>query len=489
MSQFDVCVIGAGPAGFAAAMRAYDFGANVCLVERSKPGGAGIYHGVLMSKTLWELSCDYRDALRTDRGYTATDVSVNFDSVRATLRRAMAEKVSQLQTQINKLSKPIAPGVGRVTYLNGEASFQDTQTLLVKDSVDNVEHLIAAKNFIIATGSRPRSLDFAPTDGHRIINSDHNDSLDCFPESIVIVGAGVVGCEFATVLSNFGKTKVFIIDRAERILPFEDSDIAEVCAANFQKKGVTIHSGATLKSLEAKGDGVQYIIECGGATQTIDVKCALISVGRIPNTDKLNLEKAQVNCDKAGYIINESTVTSNPNIYAVGDVTSDQALVNVGEIEGRHAVERIYGAQVEPISYKNLSTIMFLDPEVAAVGLNETQAQKEKIPYRVARYDYSLVNRAIAMRDTEGFVKVIASDEDNPKLLGMRALGAHASSSIEAMSLAIQEGIRAKEFGNLVHPHPAITEAVQDCVRMFTGSSIYKPEVFPSALRLSRVTF
>jgi dihydrolipoamide dehydrogenase len=163
--------------------------------------------------------------------------------------------------------------------------------------------------------------------------------------------------------------------------------------------------------------------------------------------------------------------------------------VNVGEIEGRHAAERIGGVARGKLSYENLSTIMFLDPEVAAIGINELTAQERRMPYRVAVYGYGLVNRAIAMRSTDGFVKLLTSDDEEPRILGMRALGVHASTMIEGVSLMIQHSRSIRELAELLHPHPAVTEGLQDCVRMLLGSSVYKPSVFTSELRLSRITY
>jgi dihydrolipoamide dehydrogenase len=307
----------------------------------------------------------------------------------------------------------------------------------------------------------------------------------------VILGAGVVGCEFATIFANFGQTKVYLIDRAPRILPFEDADIATLCATNLEAQGVTIHRQAKLIAMHrVEGGMVEYTIEhATGGRETIRVEKALVSVGRVPNVESLDLDRAGVRlCDRS-HIIDEDTRTNVSHIYAIGDVTDHMALVNVGEIEGRHAAERICGHHDRALSYENLSTIMFLAPEVAAIGLNEQDAQARRIPYRVGVYDYSLVNRAIAMRDTEGFVKLLVSDDDDLRILGMRALGNHASTSLEAVSLMIQHGRSARELAELYHPHPAITEGLQDCVRMLVGSSIYKPCVFQSELRLSRIHY
>jgi dihydrolipoamide dehydrogenase len=226
-----------------------------------------------------------------------------------------------------------------------------------------------------------------------------------------------------------------------------------------------------------------------GGLETVRVEKALVSIGRVPNTEMLDLPAAGVQLRDCGHIVVGDTETSVPHIHAVGDVTLDMALVSVGEIEGRHAAEQICGVDVRPLSYDNLPTIMFLDPEVAAIGLNEQDAQKRRIPYRVAVYDYDLVNRPIAMRATEGFVKLLVTPDAQMKILGMRALGVHASTMLEAVSFMMQHRRSAHELAEVLHPHPAVTEGLQECVRMLLGTSIYKPHVFRSELRLSRIDY
>ncbi len=491
MDKYDVCVIGGGPSGFAAAMRCWDFGKRVCLIERDFLGGAGIFNGALSSKTLWELSRDYRRVMRRDRGYAVQGVSVDYAQVCRSVDDAVREKADQMERQLAALSeRAVTEHAGVVHRLRGTASFIDPYTVHVEGTEAGQSRDVRADAFIIATGSRPRALPDIAIDGECIVTSDHVQRMDRFPRSMVILGAGVVGCEFATIFANFGQTKVYVIDRAERILPFEDEDIARRCSMNLEAKGVTVHNRAKLLEMKRVGDEVEYTIEHhGGGHETIRVERALISVGRVPNVESLALDRAGVELDERGHIKDVDTQTSVPHIYAVGDVTLDIALVNVGEIEGRHAAERICGLEKGPLSYENLSTIMFLDPEVASIGLNEQQAQRAKVPYRVAVYDYALINRAIAMRSTDGFIKVLATTDDEPRILGMRALGSHASTMIEAVSLMIQHGRSARELAELYHPHPAMTEGLQDCVRMLLGSSIYKPCVFQSELRLSRIDY
>lgn len=490
MRDFDVCVIGAGPAGFAAAMRCWDHGKKVCLIEKSEIGGAGIHNGALSSKTLWELSRDYRRAASVNRGFVADSVRVDYTRVCAVVELAIQEKVGQMRTQLRELSRPHADHSGSISLEHGRARFVDAHTVHLEAPEAGHSRDITADHFVIATGSRPRTLPSIAVDGERILTSDHITGLPEFPKSLVILGAGIVGCEFATIFANYGRTKVYMIDRQPRILPFEDPDIARVCATNLEARGVTVHHQARLLEMKRIGDEVEYTIEHHtGGRESIRVDYALISIGRIPNTDDLGLEEIGVELDDRQHIVDRSTQTSVPHVYAVGDVTYDIALVNVGEIEGRHAAERICGTALADLSYENLSTIMFLDPEVAMIGLNELQAQEKRIPYRVAVYDYALVNRAVAMRATEGFVKLLTTDDDDMRILGVRALGVHASTTLEAISLMMRQKASARELAELLHPHPAVTEGLQDCVRMLLGTSIYKPHVFKSHLRLSRISY
>lgn len=490
MADYDVCVLGAGPAGFAAAMRAWDFGKRVCLVERSTLGGAMIHNGALSSKTMWELSRDYRNALRRNRGYHVDHVEVDYAQVAYFVEQACAEKIHQMERQLAELRTPRPSRPGCIQLLHGTARFVDAHTVFVDSEVAGQERTVTADHFVIATGSRPRTLDTLPIDGRVVLTSDHLMALVRFPRSLVILGAGVVGCELATIFANFGQTKVYLIDQAPRILPFEDEDVARVCSKNLEAKGVTIHHGAKLVEMRTVDGEVEYTIEHPtGGLETITAEKALVSIGRVPVTGGLDLDKAGVQMGDKGQVVVDDTRTSVEHIYAAGDVTLDIALVNVGEVEGRHAVEKMFGALGEPLVYENLSTIMFLDPEVATIGMNELQAQQKRISYRVACYGYSLVNRAIAMRATDGFVKLLTTDDDEMRILGMRALGVHASTMIEAVSLMIRYGRSARDLAELLHPHPAVTEGLQDCIRMLLGTSIYKPHVFTSDLRLSRITY
>jgi len=345
---WDLCVLGAGPGGYAAAMRAHDLGKRVVVVERGHVGGAGIHAGALSSKTMWHLSNDYACAARADRGYhTASGVEVSYPSVIASVAAAVSERRSLLERQLAHLATP-AEDRSIVTLVRGSARFTSPGAVEVRRHDGGIE-TIDAKHFVIATGSRPRVPDGIPIDGRTVVTSDQIESFPSFPESMVIVGAGVVGCEYATIFANYAKTKIHIIDRQPRILPFEDEDVAEEVASSFESMGVVIHRASRLETLKVVDGKVEYVItNAEGKLETIRVERALVSVGRIPNTVDLGLEAAGVKLDKGGGVIVENTRSSVPHIYAAGDATMDIALVNVAELEGRYAVEAMFGLQPAP---------------------------------------------------------------------------------------------------------------------------------------------
>lgn len=474
---WDLCVIGAGPAGYAAAMRAHDLGKRVVLIERDRVGGAGVHSGALSSKTMWHLSNDYAIAKMKDRGYHAPGgLEVSYASVIKSVRTAATERRELLDRQLEALSKPSSRG-GVVSLVRGKGKFISPHAVVVAKNDGTIER-IEATNFLIATGSRPRVPDGIPVDGETVVTSDHIEAWSRFPESLVIVGAGVIGCEYATIFANFGATKIHIIDRQPRILPFEDEDVAEEVAESFESLGVTIHRASKLESLRIVDGRVEYVItNAQGKRETINVEKALISVGRVPNTTDLDLDRAGVQLEKSGSIVVKDTQSTVPHIWAAGDVTLDIALVNVAELEGRYAVERMFGLDPRPIHYDALSAIMFLRPEVASVGLNELKAKQKRIPYRVGVVNNRLVNRNIAMRSTRGFVKLLV-EKESEKILGLRVVGPQASSTIQGIAFLIHMGATLSDIDQCVHPHPAIPEGVQECARMLLGRSVLKPDVF-----------
>lgn len=473
MFDFDTAIIGGGPAGFAAAMRSVNLGKKTLLLEKHKLGGNGVFNGALSSKTLWEMSLRYTQSTHKNNGFYTEGVSLDFDSIWAQKNAATHEKSDQMQKQVNYLVDN-----NLMHFINGEAKLQNKNTIAVAGKI------FTASNIILATGSRPRHLPNINIDEKYIFSSNGIENLNHFPESIVILGAGVIGCEYATIFSNFGKTRVSLIDKQDRILPFEDEDIVTPVRQNFEKKGVNIHHHSSLIRMEVVDEKVEYEIENGeGQREIYRVEKALISVGRVPNLENLGLEDIGIAFDARGFIEDDDCQTSVPNIYAVGDITADVALVNVAELEGRHAIEKAYGLSKNKISYQNISSIMFLAPEVAAVGLNEMQARAENLPYKVAVINYALVSRAIAMRRTEGLFKILVSNDSEMNILGIRVVGPHASSTIQAVSVLIHLKQNIRAIAETVHAHPSMPEGIQECARILLGTSILNRNIAGADVR------
>ena len=476
--KYNVCVIGCGSAGFAAAMRSYDFNNHVCIVEGNSVGGAGIADGALSSKTMWELSKDFSIAKRVDRGYRASNLSVDYEKVRDNVFSAVREKEYQIRSQIETFSKKDG-STKSLTLIEGWGKFSKDKTLIVsKHNGEVVE--IEADDFIIASGSHPRKHPTLEVDGKRIITSDHILKLKKFPREILIIGAGVVGCEFATIFADFGQTKVHLLDSQARVIPFEDDDVSDYANQMLEDIGVHIHHRASLRGISKHDNHIDITLDYkDNHTEVISVDTILISIGRVASVKKLGLENIGVSISDRGTLITDEQCRVCDNIYAAGDISGHNALVNVAEMEGRFAAKAIESKIAYPLRYRNMSTIMFFNPEISAIGLNEKECREQQIAYRVVFYKHALVSRAIAMRDTSGFFKMIVSDEDEPHVLGMRAAGPQSAASIMYIATLMDHDTSLGEIMKTVHPHPSITEGIQECIRILLGKSIFKPEAFP----------
>jgi dihydrolipoamide dehydrogenase len=471
MEKYDLIVIGAGPSGYAAAMRSLDFKKKTLLIEKNRLGGAGVINGALSSKTWWELSREASAFRRSLNRYNIKVPPISYKEIQQEVKKAVGERKGMLDEHMNQLV--------HTSYANLLDYKIGTARLISQHEVEIVQgasrQVVYGDYIILATGSRPRYLPELPIDEKHVLTSEGIEDMDDFPESMVIVGAGVIGCEYATIFSGFGRTKVHLIDKGDRILPFEDEDVVSIIERNMENNGVLIHRNSRLIRMQVVNGRVEYELEyTDGSRGTFNVEKALVSVGRVPNLEDLWDDRVGINISKRG-IDNNDTQTNIPNIYAVGDLTADISLVNVGELEGRYAVEKIFGHPERKLVYENISTIMFLNPEVAGVGLNEIHAREKGIDYKVVTLEYSTIPRAIAKRNTQGFIKLLVTCDDHMKILGMKVVGNHASSAIQAVAVLISMNKGIEELAECVHPHPSITEGIQECVRMLMGKSMFKP--------------
>jgi dihydrolipoamide dehydrogenase len=453
-------------------MRSLDFKKKTLLVERSQVGGAGVTNGALSSKTWWELSRETASFRKNLKRFNLKVPSINYKEIQDEVRRAVDERKGMLEDHMTMMKNSHYTDL--LSFRKGSARLLSQNEVEIEMG-DGQREVVWADFIILATGSRPRYLPELPIDEKTVMTSDGIELMEDFPESMVIVGAGVIGCEYATIFSGFGKTRVHLIDKGSRILPFEDEDIVHVIERNMEANGVLIHRNSKLIRMEV-GDGrVEYELAYdNGSKEIFHVAKALVAVGRTPNYEELWDDSVNISISKRG-IEDSDTQTNISNIYAVGDITADISLVNVGELEGRYAVEKIFGSPLRKLIYENISTIMFLNPEVAGVGLNETQAREKGMDYKVVTLDYSCIPRAIAKRNTQGFIKLLVTNDEQMKVLGVKIVGNHASSAIQAVALLISMDEGIEELAECVHPHPSITEGIQECVRMLLGKSLFKP--------------
>ncbi len=485
MNKFDLIIIGSGAAGFSAAARALDYKKHICIIEAGEIGGAGIMNGALVSKTMWELSSDYAIASKVNRGYRASGLKVNFQEVRKTVIQAAKERQYQMLSQIETFSDRNSEK-GSITLIKGFAKFKDKHRIEVNS--ENDTQIIEGDNFIIATGSRPRAYPGIPADGKLIFNSDNILNLNKFPERMIIIGSGIIGCEFAAIFSNYKQTEVHLLDRTNRVVPFEDDDISDFVSENLEENGVKIHYEASLRTIRKKQNYLEVVLDYEkGHSKVIEVDAALIAIGRTANTENLGLKNIGFPKGKKGIIHTDEYCSLEEieinNIFAAGDITGHGQLFNIAQVQGRHIVDKLYGNLKEKITYKNMSTLMFFKPEVAAVGKNEKQLQAKGIPYKVAFYSNELVSRTIAMRNTKGFVKLIISNDGKNRILGMRAASPQASAFIVSVAHLIDEENGLDEVFKTVHPHPGVTEGIEECIRLFYKSSVFKPSAFPDQIK------
>ncbi|MFN0250081.1 MAG: dihydrolipoyl dehydrogenase family protein [Kofleriaceae bacterium] len=484
MDRYDVCVLGGGPAGFAGAIRAADLGKRVALVDAGPLGGAGIFDGALSSKTLWHLSGDFARAQRRDRGYDGSALVASWRAVRAEVASACIEAQALLETQLLALAHRSSDGTrGSIERIAGRGQFVARD--VVRVTGDSGERMIAADRFLVAVGSKPRLPPNIPVDGVRVLTSDHVEHVPDLPARLAIIGAGVVGCEYATIFAHFRSTRVDLFDRQPRILPFEDEDVSAVVAARFAEIGVHVQRKAQIQSVTVLGEEVEVAwIDETGAPRTQRYDRVLVATGRAPSTANLGLEHTGVSVDpkSGGIVVDSCRAVGAPHIWAAGDVTPDLMLANLAELEARHSVEDMYGLDPPPLVHEAQSAIYFLSPEVAAVGLDEQMARARGIRYRAAIVSNSLNRRNLAMRATAGFVKLLARPDG--RLLGLRVVGPQAGTCIQGVALLIGQGGTLDSVDRCVHPHPAVTEGVLEAARLLLGTSLYKPDAMDGRCRI-----
>jgi dihydrolipoamide dehydrogenase len=458
--ETDTIVIGAGPGGYVAAIRAAQLGQKVTIVEKANMGGVCLNVGCIPSKALIAAGHRYENAKHSDvMGITAENVKVDFTKV----QEFKSGVVNKLTGGVEGLLKG-----NKVDIVRGEAYFVDGNTLRVMD--ENSAQTYTFKNAIIATGSRPIEL---PTFkfSKRVLDSTGALALQEIPEKIVVIGGGVIGIELGGAYANFG-SQVTILEGADDILIGFEKQMSSLVKRNLKKKGVEFITKALAKGVEENENGVTVKFEEKGEEKSLDADYVFVMVGRRPNTDELGLEQAGVKMTERGVIeIDKQCRTSVSNIYAIGDIVAGPQLAHKASYEGKIAAEAIAGHNAE-IDYLAIPAVVFSEPELASVGYTEQQAKEEGIEVTAAKFPFAANGRALALDSTDGFLKLVTRKEDG-LVIGAQIAGASASDMIAELGLAIEAGMTAEDLAMTIHAHPTLGEITMEAAEVAIGSPIH----------------
>ena len=460
---FDIVVLGGGMGGYVAAIRAVQLGKSVALVEKAKLGGTCLHWGCIPTKALLRTAELFHDAGNSaDQGIKVSGVELDWVAANARKQKI----VDQLHKGVQYLMKK-----NKIEVLIGTGTFENSTTIRV-DGADGVR-TITGGNIILATGSVPKSLPGVEIDGQRIINSDHALELAAVPKSVVIVGAGAIGVEFASMWHDCG-AEVTLVEALPRVTPLEDPEVSQVIARSFTKRGIKVIAGARmdLKSVRSTASGVSLKYESDEGGGELKAELLLMAVGRAAVTTGFGLEKTGVKVDRGFVTVDSDLRTDDPAIFAVGDVVGGYLLAHVASHEGIHAVEVIAGEPTEALNYNHMPRCTYSRPQVASVGLTEEQATAAGVEVKVGKFPFSALGRAMINNDTEGFVKVVA-DAGTGEILGTHMVGHNVTDLIAEPALGqLLEGT-AWEMGISVHAHPSLSEAVGEAALAVDGRAIH----------------
>ncbi|MDT8341939.1 MAG: dihydrolipoyl dehydrogenase [Longimicrobiales bacterium] len=462
--SFDLVVIGSGPGGYVAAIRAAQLGMDVACVETEKLGGVCLNIGCIPTKAMLSsalLANEVRDAEK--HGIRAGDVS--FDLGPAQERsRAVAE---QMAKGIGFLFKK-----NKITHVTGYGRLKGRGEVEVEDA-DGSRTVYQAKHVILATGSRPRDLPVLKIDEERIWSSTGALMQKKAPETLLIVGAGAIGMEFADVYSAFG-TKVTLVEALDRILPLEDAEISKFMERTYKKRGIDIHTGARFEGAEVGENGMRATFkDAKGNEHTLEVDNILSAVGRVPNSGDLGLDTAGVETDERGFIkVDDRMRTNVEGVYAIGDVAGNQLLAHKASHEGIVCVEHIAGQGHHTVDYGNVPNCTYCHPEVASVGLTEEQAREAGHDIEVGKLPWVAIGRAVASGHADGFVKIIR-DRKYSEILGAHIVGPHATELIAEFVLGRHLESTVEEMELAIHPHPTLSEGVSEGALAALGRPIH----------------
>lgn len=452
-TSHDVVVIGGGPGGYPAAIRGAQLGLKVAVVEQEKLGGICLHKGCIPTKALLE-SADHLHHARNESaafGVVAPDVSFDYDKV--------LDRKSQVVAQLHKGVQGLLKR-NKVDVFYGTGSVTSPQTVHVEGS--DGAHDLRAKDIVIATGSRPRSLPGLELNGTTVISSDHALELATLPESIIILGAGAVGVEWASLFHDFG-VAVTVVEIMPTLVPLEDKDIGKELGRSFTRRGITVKTNAKLlvASLVSAENSVSVAIEIAGKRETLQADMLLVAVGRTGNVEELGLESIGVNMESGVIPVDGYGRTNVPHVYAIGDVAGGYLLAHKATAEGHVAIEHLAGQETHPLDPTRVPRATYCRPEIASVGLLEEEAAAQGRDVKIGRFPFAALGKALIKGQTEGFVKMVC-DAKTDEILGTHVIGPNATDIVAEMGLAQLLEATPLEVGLNIHPHPTLAEAIME---------------------------
>ena len=462
MKEFDVAIIGSGPGGYVAAIRAGMLGLQTALIEKDPfLGGTCLHRGCIPTKALLH-TAELFDEIRTsgEQGIIVQGATLDIAKVHA-----------RKQAIVDKLAKGVAFLVRKrkVEAFTGLGSFVDARTIRIEG--DKGAETIRAKNVIIATGSVPAYLPHIKPDGKAVVDSDMVLRMEEIPESMAVIGSGAVGTEFASVFQSFG-SKVHLIELLPRLLPIEDEECSQQLERSLKSRGMACYTGTEVTEVKPAAGGVALSLKKGDGISSLNVAKVLIATGRRPVLEGLKHEAAGVGMNGRFVAVDEYMRTNVPGVYAIGDVIATPALAHVASREGIVAVDHIAGKHVQPIDYLTVPNCTYSHPEVASVGLTERAAREQGYDVAVGKFPFSALGKAMILGDTSGFVKIVA-DKRYDEVLGVHIIGPRATELIAEGVLGRKLETTVEEIANTVHAHPTLAEAMLEAAHGVYGEAIH----------------
>jgi dihydrolipoamide dehydrogenase len=463
--QFDVTIIGSGPGGYVAAIRAAQLGLKVAIVERDKRlGGTCTLRGCIPTKQLLMSAHVYEQMQHAaDFGVEATGIQLAFANVQKRKDKVVMKNSKGIEYLMKKNKITAFSGTGKLSL---PGKIEVTQG-------DGKKETVNTKNIIIATGSVVRPIPGFDTDGQRVVNSDHILELKEVPKSLIVMGAGAVGVEFASVYSRFG-AETTLVELLPRLVPLEDEEVSKELEKSFRKRGLKSQVDTKLEKLERSDKGVVVTGKTlKGEAVKLEAEMLLVAVGRMPYTEGLGLEGTKIKMEKGFIQIDEFQQTGEKGVYAIGDVVPTPLLAHLASKEGMVAAEHIAGHKdVRPINLRLVPNCTYCDPEVASVGLTEARAREMGYDVKLGKFPFSASGKARILGEEEGFVKIV-SEAKYDEILGVHIIGPHATELIAEACVAMQLESTSEELGRTMHAHPTVSEAVMEAAEGVHGLAVH----------------